>query len=280
MPMKTPVLFIHGLWLHHSSWQNWVSLFRERGYDPIAPGWNLEADTVEEARLHPERVANQSLAEIVEHFRNIAASLPAKPILIGHSFGGLITEKLLGEDVGVAGVAIDPAQIKGVLPLPLAQLRSGLPALGNPLNISKAISLTKNQFKYGFGNALTDQESDALFERWTIPSPVRALFEVAIANFNPHATSKVNTHNDTRGPLLLISGTADHTAPDVTTQAAFRLYRNSMAVTQIKKFEGRDHSLVIDHGWRDVADSVLDWLEEQGLTATSEPRKLVANHLS
>lgn len=277
MTVKTPVLFIHGLWLHHSSWQNWVDLFRERGFEPIAPGWHLEADTVEEARAHPERVANQSLADIVGHFRSIAASLPAKPILIGHSFGGLITEKLLGEDVGVAGVAIDPAQIKGVLPLPLAQLRSGLPALGNPLNISKAISLTQKEFKYGFGNTLTNEESDALFERWTIPAPVRALFEVAVANFNPHATSKVNTHNDTRGPLLLISGTADHTAPDVTTQAAFRLYRNSMAITQIKKFEGRDHSLVIDHGWYDVATSVLDWLEEQGLTATSEPRELVAN---
>jgi pimeloyl-ACP methyl ester carboxylesterase len=276
MNAKTPVLFIHGLWLHHSSWQNWVNLFKERGYEPIAPGWHLEADTVEEARAHPERVANQSLAEIIEHFRNIAMSLPAKPILIGHSFGGLITEKLLGEDIGVAGVAIDPAQIKGVLPLPLAQLRAGLPALGNPLNISKAISLTKKEFKYGFGNALTSEESDALFDQWTIPSPVHALFEVAVANFNPHATSKVNTHNDTRGPLLLISGTADHTAPDVTTEASFRLYRNSMAVTDIKKFEGRDHSLVIDHGWRDVALSVLDWLEEQGFAGNSEPKALAA----
>ncbi len=267
---RTPVLFIHGLWLHHTSWQDWVTLFRERGYEPFAPGWPSEADSVEEARQHPERVANQSLAQVVKHFKTIAASLPAKPILIGHSFGGLITEKLLGEDLGVAGVAIDPAQIKGVLPLPLAQLRAGLPALGNPTNISKAVALTKKEFKFGFGNTLTIEESNALFERWTIPSPARPLFEVAVANFNLHATSRVNTHNDKRGPLLLISGTADHTAPDVTTEAAFHLYRKSMAVTQIERFEGRGHSLVIDHGWREVAESVLEWLERQGLGVAPE----------
>jgi len=217
----------------------------------------LEGDTVEVARDFPERVANQSLAQVVEHFRDFAATLPTRPILVGHSFEGLIAEKLLGEDVGVAAVAIDPAQIKGVLPLPLAQLRAGLPALGNLANLSRAISLTQKEFKYGFGNALSDEESDVLFERWTIPSPVRWLFEVAVANFNPHATSKVNTHNNQRGPLLLISGTADHTAPDVTTQAAFHLYRQSLALTQLEQFEGRGHSLTLDHGWREVASSVL-----------------------
>ena len=267
---RIPVLFIHGLWLHHSSWQDWITLFHEHGYDAVAPGWPLEPDTLTEARAHPERVANQNLNQIVDHFKGIAASLPSKPILIGHSFGGLIAERLLGEDVGMAGVAIDPAQIKGVLPLPLAQLRAGLPALGNPSNISKAVSLTEKEFKYGFGNALTQDESKALFERWTIPSPVRPLFEVAVANFNPHASSKVNTHNDTRGPLLLISGTTDHTAPEVTIQAAFRLYRDSLAVTQLERFEGRGHSLVIDHGWQDVALSILKWLEQQGLGATQK----------
>lgn len=260
---RIPVLFIHGLWLHHTSWQAWVTLFRERGYEPVAPAWPHEPASVAEARLHPEQVANQSLQSVVDHFREIAQALPERPILIGHSFGGLIVERLLGEDVGLAGVAIDPAQIRGVLPLPLAQLRAGLPALGNPANISRAISLTADEFRFGFGNALTPEESDALFERWTIPSPVRGLFEVAVANFNLHAASRVNTHNDSRGPLLLISGTADHTAPDVTTQAAFRLYRHSMAVTQISRFEGRGHSLVIDHGWRDVAETVLVWLDQQ-----------------
>lgn len=172
----------------------------------------------------------------------------------------------MGEGLGVAGVAIDPAQIKGVLPLPLVQLKAGLPALGNPFNKDKAISLTKQEFRYGFGNALSESESDELFERWTIPSPVRGLFEVALANFSFHAASKVDTKNSTRGPLLLISGTADHTAPDVTTQAAFKLYRNSTAITELKQFEGRGHSLTVDHGWQEVADAILEWVRTVGLT--------------
>ena len=267
--LETPVLFIHGLWLHHSSWQPWVNLFREAGYAPVAPAWPQEPETVEAARAHPALVANQGLREVVEHFRAVAAALPTRPILIGHSFGGLIVEKLLGEDVGVAGVAIDPAQIQGVLPLPLAELRAGLPALGNPANLHRSVALTAREFQFSFGNALSPRESDALYERWTIPSPARPLFEVAVANFNLHAESRVNTHNDRRGPLLLISGTADHTAPDISTSAALRLYRDSQAVTTLERFQGRGHSLVIDHGWREVAEAVLTWLDQQGLGTTA-----------
>jgi len=262
---RTPVLFIHGLWLHASSWAPWVPLFRDAGYEPIAPGWPGEAATVAEARQHPERVANKGLEEVVSHFTSVVDELPSAPIIVGHSFGGLIAEKLIGEGIGRAAVAIDPAQIKGVLPLPLAQLRAGLPALGNPLNISKAVALTKAEFRFGFGNALSETESDALFEKWTIPSPARGLFEVAFANFTFHAASKVNTANDTRGPLLLISGTADHTVPDVTTRAAFKMYRHSLAVTELKQFEGRGHSLTIDRGWPDVAQAILAWLKDRRL---------------
>jgi alpha-beta hydrolase superfamily lysophospholipase len=262
---RTPILFIHGMWLHASSWQPWVALFRDAGYEPIAPGWPHEAETVAQARAHPERVANQSIDDLVAHFTAIVDELPSAPILIGHSFGGLIAEKLIGQGIGRAAVAIDPAQIKGVLPLPLAQLRAGLPALGNPLNISKAVSLTAPQFRYGFGNALSEAESNELFEKWTIPSPARGLFEVALANFSFHAASKVNTENDSRGPLLLISGTADHTVPDVTTQATLKQYRHSTSVTELKQFEGRGHSLTIDGGWMDVAKAVLAWLKVHGL---------------
>jgi pimeloyl-ACP methyl ester carboxylesterase len=263
--LRTPVLFIHGLWLHATSWLPWFDRFRDAGYEPVAPGWPGESVSVADSRAHPERVANKSLNELVSYFTQIATELPASPILIGHSFGGLIAEKLIGEGIGRAAVAIDPAQIKGVLPLPLAQLRAALPALGNPLNINKAVSLTKSEFRYGFGNALPEVESDALFEQWTIPSPARPLFEAALANFNPHAASKVNTDNGVRGPLLLISGTADHTVPDVTTRAAFKLYRHSIAVTELKQFEGRGHSLTIDHGWPDVAQAILGWLKTKGL---------------
>ncbi|MCB5275829.1 hypothetical protein BJG92_03383 [Arthrobacter sp. SO5] len=262
---RTPVVFIHGLWLHSSSWQLWTELFSENGYQPITPGWPGEAPTVEGSRADPGSVANRSLAEVVDHMKTVIAGLGSKPIIVGHSFGGLITELLLGENLGVAGVAIDPAQIKGVLPLPLAQLRAGLPALGNPANISKAVSLTSKEFRFGFGNALTERESDSLYEKWTIPSPARPLFEVAAANFNPHAANKADTHNSERGPLLLISGTKDHTAPGVTTKAALKLYRHSTAVTELVEFEGRGHSLTIDSGWKDVADSVLIWLKSQHL---------------
>ena len=265
MSNRRPVIFIHGLWLHATSWNRWIDLFRSAGYDPASPGWPAEPDTVASARANPEIVANRSIDDLMVHFRGIIRSLTAPPIIIGHSFGGLLTEKLMGEGLGAAGVAIDPAQIKGVLPLPLAQLKAGLPALGNPFNKDKAVSLTKKEFRYGFGNALGEEESDELFEKWTIPSPVHGLFEVALANFSLHAASKVDTKNDTRGPLLLISGTADHTAPDVTTQAAFRLYRDSTAVTELKQFEGRGHSLTVDSGWKDVAEAVLQWLRAQGL---------------
>ena len=260
-----PVVFIHGLWLHASSWEPWVERFRAAGYAPVAPGWPYEADTVAEAREHPEAVANIGIDEASAHFAEVANGLGEDAILIGHSFGGLIAEKLLGEGVGAAAVAIDPAQIKGVLPLPLAQLRSGFPALGNPANLHRAVSLTGPQFRYGFGNALTEEESDALYEKWTIPSPARPLFQAAAANFVMHSSAAVDTNRAPRGPLLLISGTADHTVPDVVTRSTLKQYRDSMAVTELQKFEGRGHSLTIDHGWGDVADAVLQWLNEQGL---------------
>ncbi len=257
---RTPVVFIHGLWLHASSWGPWLQLFRDAGYEPIAPGWPGEPPTVEEAREKPDLVANMSIDDATAHFAEIIGSLEAKPVIIGHSFGGLFAEKLLGQDLGVAGVAIDPAQIKGVLPLPLAQLRSALPALGNPTNLHKAVSLTAKQFRYGFGNELSEEESDALFGQWTIPGPARVVFQAAAANFALHSQAKVDTDNEKRGPLLLMSGKQDHTVPDVTTRSTLKQYRDSTAVTELKQFEGRGHSLTIDSGWRDVADATIEWL--------------------
>ncbi len=262
---KTPAVFIHGLWLHATSWSPWLDQFRDAGYEPIAPGWPNEPPTVTEAREHPELVANVGIDDVTSHMMQVIDGLDGKPVIIGHSFGGLIAEKLLGEGYGAAAVAIDPAQIKGVLPLPLAQLRAGLPALGNPANRHKAVSLTSKEFRFGFGNALSQEESDRLFERWTIPSPARPLFEAAVANFSLHSPAKVDTENEERGPLLLISGTKDHTVPDKVTQSTLKQYRDSTAVTALKEFEGRGHSLTIDEGWKDVANAVLDWLKADGI---------------
>ncbi|WP_067888417.1 alpha/beta hydrolase [Nocardia vaccinii] len=260
----TPVVFIHGLWLHATRWGPWLDHFRAAGYAPIAPGWPGEPDTVAAARAHPEAVADTGIDEAAAHFAAIIQTLPTPPIIIGHSFGGLLTEKLMGQDLGIAGVAIDPAQIKGVLPLPLAQLRAGLPALGNPANLHRAVSLTKKEFRFGFGNAVSEQESDELFETWTVPAPARPLFQAAAANFVLHSPAKVDTANANRGPLLLISGLADHTVPDVVTRSTLKQYRDSTAVTELRQFEARGHCLTIDSGWKDVADAVLTWLADKG----------------
>jgi alpha-beta hydrolase superfamily lysophospholipase len=263
--MPTPVVFIHGLWLHATSWGPWVDLFTEAGYAPVAPGWPGEPASVEEARANPDAVANLSIDDVTDHFASIIAGLETPPIIIGHSFGGMFAEKLLGQGHGVGAVAIDPAQIKGVLPLPLAQLKSGLPALGNPANLHKSVSLTEKEFRFGFGNAVTEEESNALFEKWSIPSPARPLFQAAVANFTLHSQAKVATDNEARGPLLLISGTADHTVPDAVTQSTLKQYRDSSAVTELKQFEGRGHSLTVDSGWKELAEAILAWLKEKGL---------------
>jgi pimeloyl-ACP methyl ester carboxylesterase len=262
---RTPVVFIHGLWLHATSWNPWLEVFRTAGYDPIAPGWPNEPDTVEQSRRHPELVADTTIDDATEHYATIIGALDNIPIIIGHSVGGLIAEKLLGQGIGRAAVAIDPAQIKGVLPLPLAQIRAALPALGNPGNLHRSVSLTRQQFQYGFGNALRAQESDALYDQWTIPAPARPLFQAALANFAANSQAKVATDNQTRGPLLLISGTEDHIVPDAVTRSTHKQYRRSSAVTDLKRIEHRGHSLTVDSGWREVADSILLWLSAHSL---------------
>jgi len=257
----TPVVFVHGLWLHAESWGAWVELFRAAGYAPVAPGWPGEPSTVEEARQHPDRVAGRGIDDIVEHYAGIIRGLGAKPIVIGHSFGGLIAQRLLGQGLAAAAVAIDAAPVKGVLYLPPSALRVASIALRNPANRRRAVSLTPQQFRYGFGNALSAEESAALFQRWAIPSPAKPLFEAAAANFFPRSPAKVDTRSQTRGPLLLTAGGKDHTVPPAITRSTRKLYRKSPAVTDYTEFADRGHSLTIDGGWREVADSTLKWLE-------------------
>jgi pimeloyl-ACP methyl ester carboxylesterase len=265
MTNPTPVIFIHGLWLHASAWQPWADLFAREGYQPSMPGWPGDSATVAESRENPESVADYGIDEVVEHYAALIAGLPARPILVGHSFGGMIAQKLLGQDLAVATVAIDAAQIKGVLPVPLSALRATLPVLKNPANKHKAVTLTAEQFRFAFGNALSSEESDALYQRWAIPAPGRPLFEAASANFNPHASTKVDTRKSSRGPLLLISGGKDHTVPESVVRATLTQYRHSEAVTDIVDFPDRGHSLIIDNGWQAVAAAVLDWLRRQSL---------------
>ena len=262
---QRPVVFVHGLWLHADSWGPWVELFREAGYDAQAPGWPGDSPSAEETRAHPERVAGIGIDAVVEHYAGVIRGLGTTPIVIGHSFGGLIVQRLLGENLAAGAVALDPAPIKGVIYLPPSSLRVASVALRNPANRKGAVALTRAQFRYGFGNALTEKESDELYERWAIPSPGRPLFEAAFANFSPSSPAKIDTGNATRGPLLLTLGGRDHTVGPAIVRTTARLYRKSPAVTELRQYPDRGHSLGIDNGWRVVADDVLAWLKAQGL---------------
>lgn len=263
--MTTPVLFIHGLWLHGSSWEPWLRRFRDEGYEPYAPGWPGDGQTVASSRQNPEAIGDHGIDDVVAHFAALIDELPEPPILIGHSFGGMMAQKLLGQDRARAAIAIDAAQIKGVLPVPLSALRATLPVFKNPANKHRAVSLTAEQFRFAFGNAVSEEESDELFERWTIPAPGKPLFEAATANFNPHSPAKVDTDNKTRGPLLLIASGRDHTVPESVTRATLKQYRHSEAVTDLTTFPDRGHSLTIDAGWAEVAETCLIWLQKQSL---------------
>ena len=265
----TPVVFIHGLWLHNTSWGSWEQLFRESGYEPVAPGWPGESATVEETNSDPAKVAGYGIDDVVEHYAQIIRALPARPVAVGHSFGGLIVQRLLGQGLACAGVAIDPAPIKGVLNLPISALRVASVALRSPANRRLAVSLTAEQFRYGFGNALPQRESAELYERWTVPSPGRPLFEAALANFTPHSPAAVNTRSKTRGPLLITAGGQDHTVPKSISTATRKLYHKSPAITDLVEFPDRGHSLTIDSGWREVAEYALDWLNKRHLTEES-----------
>ena len=263
-----PVIFIHGLWIHSTAWQPWLDLFAERGYDVSAPGWPGDGDTVASTRENADALNDVGIATIVDHYASVIGSAEgrheAKPIVVGHSFGGLIAQELLATGLAAAAVAIDPAPIKGVKALPLAQLRSAFPVLGNPTNRHGTVSLTAKQFRYAFGNMLTEEESDELHDEWTIPGPGRPLFEDAAANFSKHSPAKVDTHLADRGPLLLTSGTEDRTVPLKVSREVFGMYEKGKSDTDFHEFAGRGHSLTMDHGWHDVADVTLDWLASKG----------------
>jgi pimeloyl-ACP methyl ester carboxylesterase len=258
-----PVLFIHGLWIHGSAWRPWQDLFEAAGHPTSAPGWPGDGPTVQATRDDPSPLDGVGILDICRHYADLIDALPTRPVVVGHSFGGLIAQELLANGYAAAAVAIDPAPIKGVKVLPFAQLRSGLPVLGNPANKNRTVSLTAKQFRYSFGNALSEAESDALHEQWTIPGPGRPLFEDATANFSRHSPAAVNSHHAVRGPLLLISGTEDHTVPQSVTEAVMKLYADNPSVTDYQVVEGRGHSLTIDSGWRDVATTALDWIDRQ-----------------
>jgi pimeloyl-ACP methyl ester carboxylesterase len=258
---RTPVVFVHGLWLLPSSWDRWAALFEEAGYTVVAPGWPDDPETVTDAHAHPETFAGKGVAEVADHFAELLGRLERKPAIVGHSFGGLITQILAGRGLSAVSVAIDPAPFQGVLPLPISSLRSAAPVLGNPANYHRAVPLTYEQFRYAFANAVAEAEARELYETFAVPAPGEPLFQAAVANFNPWSETKVDTGNPDRGPLLLISGEKDHTVPWALTNAAYKKQARNEAVTEIVEIPGRGHALTIDSGWREVAGTALQFIQ-------------------
>jgi non-heme chloroperoxidase len=252
----TPVVFVHGLWLLPSSWDRWAEVF-EAGYVALTPGWPDDPETVAQAGEHPEVFAHKSIGQVADHFAAIITALATKPAVIGHSFGGLLAQILAGRGLAAVSVAIDPAPFRGVLPLPISALRSASPALGSPANRNRAVPLTYDQFRYAFANAVSEDEAKDLYETFAVPASGLPLFQAAAANLNPWTEAKVDTANPGRGPMLLISGEKDHTVPWAITNASYKHQSHNKNVTEIVEIKNRGHSLTIDSGWREVADTAL-----------------------
>lgn len=258
---RSPVVFIHGLWLLPSSWDRWAAVFEEAGYTALTPGWPDDPDTVEEAKARPDVLAHKTVGQVADHYAGVIGRLKQKPAVIGHSFGGLLTQIIAGRGLSAASVAIDPAPFRGVLPLPFSALKSASPVLGNPANRNRAVPLTYDQFRFAFANALSEEEAKQLYETFAVPASGAPLFQAATANLNPWTEAKVDSKNAARGPLLIISGERDHTVPWAIANASFKRQKRNAGVTEIVEIPNRGHSLTIDSGWREVADKALAFVQ-------------------
>ena len=257
----TPVVFVHGLWLLSSSWDRWRALFEENGYTTIAPGWPDDPATVTEAREHPEVFAHKMVQAVTDHYLEAIGGLETKPAVVGHSFGGLIVQKIAGVGASAATVAIDPAPGRGVLPLPPSALKAGSPVLGNPANSRRSVTLTFEEFVYGWANNLEETEARQLYDEFHVAASGVPIFQAAVANLNPFSETKVEFKAEDRGPLLIVSGENDHTVPHSISHAAYKKHaKNTHADTDFAEIPGRGHSLTIDHGWQEVAQTALDFI--------------------
>ena len=267
MPQQpTSVVLINGLWMTALSWENWVKRFTDKGLHVIAKSWPGMDVGIDELRRDPSPISTLGIAEVVDHYETIIRELDSAPIIIGHSFGGLITQILVDRGLGAAGVAIAPAPVKGILFLPFSTLKVSFPALSNPANNHRAVPLTPEQFHYAFTNNLSEDESLAAYNRYAVPGPDHVLFQAAFANFNPHAATAVDFQNNERAPLLMISGGSDHVSPPSVVEANFKLYRNSEAITEYKEFPERTHFTLGQDGWEHVADYSLEWALQHAST--------------
>ena len=258
---NTPVVFIHGLWVLPSSWANWVDFFEQAGYAALTPDWPDDPATVEEARANPEVLAKKTLKQIADHTTEIIKALDKKPVLVGHSTGGLLAQMLAGQGLAAVTVAIDPGVFRGVLPLPLSVLKSAGPFLADPRTRGRAITLSYDQFRYGWTNAVDADEAKRLYDTYHVAGSGIALSQMGNANLNPWTESKVDTMNPDRGPLLILDGEKDHTVPWAIANASYKRQKRNPGITEIKMMPNRGHSLTIDHGWQEVAQTALDFVK-------------------
>jgi non-heme chloroperoxidase len=258
---RTPIVLIHGLWVLPSSWNNWVGYFEQEGYAALTPDWPDDPESVEVARAEPEVLAKKTLNQVADHTVEVISGLQKKPAVMGHSTGGLLAQMIADRGLSAATVAIDPGPFRGVLPLPVSTLRATGTILANPFNRGKAITLSFDQFKYGWANNLSDEEAKQLYETYHVAAPGAALMQMANANINPRTEAKLDPKNPERGPLLIIEGEKDHTVAPAIAKAAYKRQSRNEAVTEIKWIPNRGHSLTIDSGWREVAQTALDFVK-------------------
>lgn len=263
------IMFIHGLWMTPLCWEHWIVRYQGRGHAVLAPAWP-RMDVGEDAlRADPSVLNGLGIAEIADHYDRQVRALDTAPILVGHSFGGLVVQLLLDRGLGAAGVALHAAPVKGVFAVPPVQLRANLPVLGHPGTCTRTVALTPEQFRYAFANTLTEEESRRAWERYHVPGPGRPIWQVVSGNLRRNPPNKVDLQNNQRAPLLFLAGGADRAVPAVVNRENARRYGRSAAVTGYREFPGRSHFTLGQPGWEEVADYALDWAVRA--VAASEP---------
>lgn len=274
MKSQPTILLIHGLWVTPSSWEKFKGYFEGCGYNVIASPWPGINKDVAGMRRDASGLNGIGIAEVVAHYTKIIRSLPEPPIIMGHSYGGLITQLLIDRGLGAAGVAIDSVPPKGILVLPWSTYLALTPALLQPITFKKTFIFTFRKWWQVFANTLSESEARVEFEREVIPASGRSIFQAALSNVTPNSLATINFANSSRAPLLLIGGEKDVIMPAALNRKNFKKYRASSAVTEYKEFPGRSHYIIAEQGWEDIAQYALDWALAKSAKAVSN-RELV-----
>jgi pimeloyl-ACP methyl ester carboxylesterase len=269
-----PLMLIHGAWLSSNSWENFADYFGKRGFAVSAPEWPRKQGDVEQLREDAEELAGLGLNEIVDHYAALISKLDQPPVLIGHSFGGLIVELLLDQSLGRAGVAMSPAPPKGILVLPFSSLKAAAPALAHPSKWHGVVPLTLEEFTYGFVNTFTPEEAAEAYERYAVPETGQIFYEAGFANFHLHPPTEVAFKNEERAPLLIVGAEKDHTVPASLAHKQYKKYEHSPSKTDYLEFAGRPHLFMVADGWEEVAAAIDSWLD--GVLDAPKPAQQVS----